>query len=194
MNHAQMTSLPRPSLNRPSFLGEVINTLLFIIAVFTLMQLALPRSVVHGSSMEPNFEEGQYLIISRLNYLIGEPHRGDIVVFNSPEADSGDPSLIKRVIGLPGDFVEIIETQVYINGELLDEPYIKEACNVRRCRDNTWELGPDQYFLMGDNRNVSQDSRSFGPVTRDHIIGEALFRYWPPESIGIVQGSHYPAE
>ncbi|GAB4346402.1 MAG: signal peptidase I [Phototrophicales bacterium] len=182
----EMTSLPRPPVGRFNWLKEIIGTLIFLVAVFTLLQLALPRSVVHGSSMEPNFEEGQRLVISRINYMIGDPQRGDIVVFNSPASDPGEPSLIKRVIGLPGETVEIRDTQVYIDGVLLDEPYIKEPCRPSSCRDQIHHLGENEYFLMGDNRNVSNDSRSFGPVTHDRIIGEVLFRYWPLNQIGFM--------
>ena len=186
METSTQPRLPKPRIKQESFLRELINTLIFIVAVFTLLQLAMPRSVVHGSSMEPNFGEGQYLIISRVNYLLGEPERGDIVVFNSPDARSDEPSLIKRVIGLPGETIEIRDTIVHIDGEPLDEPYINEPCTVRKCQDEIWELGPNEYFLMGDNRNVSNDSRSFDAVQRELIIGEVLLRYWPLDRFGIV--------
>lgn len=177
--------LPRPRVGQFRAVKEVISTLLFLIAVFTLLQLALPRSEVHGRSMEPTFVEGQRLIISRINYMLGDPQRGDIVVFNSPQARDDDPSLIKRVIGLPGELVEIRDRDVYINGERLDEPYIKEPC-TRQCRDRQWQLANDEYFVMGDNRNVSNDSRAFGPIKHSAIIGEALFRYWPLNAIGFI--------
>lgn len=180
---------PRPRIKRFHFIQEVVGTLLFVVAVFTLLQLAMPRSIVHGSSMEPTFIEGQYLIISRVNYLLGDPQRGDIAVFNSPNADPDDPSLIKRIIGLPGETVEIRDTLIYINGDLLSEPYLLEPCTDRRCRDRTWELGPEEYFLMGDNRNVSNDSRSFNAVSHDRIIGQVILRYWPLDQLGTV-GSH----
>lgn len=180
-----MPKLPRPRIGQFRAVKEVISTLLFLIAVFTLLQLALPRSEVHGRSMEPTFVEGQRLIISRINYMLGDPQRGDIVVFNSPQARDDDPSLIKRVIGLPGELVEIRDREVYINGERLDEPYIKEPC-TRQCRDRQWQLANDEYFVMGDNRNVSNDSRAFGPIKHSAIIGEALFRYWPLNAIGFI--------
>jgi signal peptidase I len=182
----EITPRPRPQLRQSGIIRETISLLVFVVAVFTLLQLAMPRSIVHGSSMEPTFKEGQYLVISRVNYLLGDPERGDIIVFNSPVADPGDPSLIKRVIGLPGDFVEIRDTLVYVNGQLLDESYINEPCRARNCPDADWELDQDEYFVMGDNRNVSNDSRSFGPVSYDRIIGEVLLRYWPLDELGIV--------
>ncbi|MDX2075301.1 MAG: signal peptidase I [bacterium] len=177
--------LPRPKVGQFRGIKEIISTVVFLVAVFVILQLALPRSEVHGRSMEPTFVEGQRLIISRVNYMIGNPQRGDIIVFNSPESDPGDPSLIKRVVGMPGELVEIRDKEVYINGVKLDEPYIKEPC-TRSCRDNSWQLGADEYFLMGDNRNVSNDSRKFGPVKHSAVIGEALFRYWPLNAIGFI--------
>ena len=177
--------LPRPRVGQFRMMKELIGTIVFLIAVFTLLQLALPRSEVHGRSMEPTFVEGQRLIISRVNYMVGNPQRGDVLVFNSPQSDSDDPSLIKRVVGLPGELVEIRDQEVYINGERLDEPYIKEPC-TRQCRDRQWQLENDEYFVMGDNRNVSNDSRAFGPIKHSAIIGEALFRYWPLNAIGFI--------
>ena len=131
--------LPRPRVGQFRIIKELIGSIVFLVAVFTLLQLALPRSEVHGRSMEPTFVEGQRLIISRVNYMVGNPQRGDILVFNSPQSDSDDPSLIKRVVGLPGELVEIRDQEVYINGERLDEPYIKEPC-TRQCRDRQWQL------------------------------------------------------
>lgn len=177
--------LPRPRVGQFRVIKELIGTIVFLVAVFTLLQLALPRSEVHGRSMEPTFVEGQRLIISRVNYMVGNPQRGDVLVFNSPQSDSDDPSLIKRVVGLPGELVEIRDQEVYINGERLDEPYIKEPC-TRQCRDRQWQLADDEYFVMGDNRNVSNDSRAFGPIKHSAIIGEALFRYWPLNAIGFI--------
>lgn len=186
---------PRPKVRRHSLIREVIGTIGFVIAAFTLLQLALPRSVVHGSSMEPNLQEGQRLVISRLNYLFGQPQRGDIAVFNSPEPRSeGEPPLIKRVIGVPGDVVEVIDQRIYVNGVPLDEPYLSEPCDERHCRENRWELGPDEYIMMGDNRNNSNDSRSFDAVPRENIIGEALFRFWPVDKIGVIHRYLFPKQ
>lgn len=185
--------VPRPNL-RPMGLGrEIISTLVFLVAVFTLLQLAIPRSVVHGRSMQPSFQEGQRLVISRLNYLFGSPHRGDIVIFNSPDPLTPDePSLIKRIIGLPGDVIEFREKQLYINGVLTEEPYINEA-QCRKCPDQKWELGDNEYFMMGDNRNNSRDSREFGPVPAENLIGEAIFRFWPIGNLGVVDHYRFPS-
>lgn len=186
--------MPRPVLHRRGFSREIIETIVLIGAIYALVNLASVRFIVEGPSMQPTFHTGQVLVVSRVNYLLGDPHRGDIVVFNPPNQSSpDDPPYIKRVIGLPGDTVEIRNTKVYINGVELDEPYINEPCDSSHCQDNTWTLGPDQYFMMGDNRNHSSDSRGFQtPVTRERIIGEALVRYWPPSDWGIVNRINYP--
>ncbi len=183
----------RPRLGRSGWGQEIVSTAIFVVAVFTLLQLAMPRSVVHGSSMEPNFVENQRLVISRVHYLFGDPQRGDIIVFNSPSPREPDePSLVKRVIGLPGETIEFRDQQLYINGELMEEPYINGPCTSFRCRDNIWELGPDEYFMMGDNRNVSNDSRAFGPVPRGNLVGEVLLRFWPLDKVGVVQQYRFP--
>lgn len=188
MQESQAESLPRPRLQFPNSrqtIREIGETIALVAVIFTLVNLASARFVVDGPSMQPNFETGQFVIVSRVNYLIGEPQRGDVVVFQYPGNLADD--YIKRVIGTPGDTVEIRNTQVYVNGELLNEPYINEPCEPSRCGDNVWELGEDEYFMMGDNRNHSSDSRGFGPVARKLIIGEALLRYWPPQDWGIVR-------
>lgn len=182
----------RPTLQQRGLFHEVLETCIFVIVVFVLVEMALPRFLVDGRSMQPNFADGQRIIVSRLHYLFGEPARGDIVIFNSPASRPGDPPLIKRVIGLPGETIEIRETLVYVNGSSLNEPYINEPCSVNRCRDEVWQLGPEEYFLMGDNRNNSRDSRSFGPVAADALIGEALLRYWPPSDWGLVLHIAFP--
>lgn len=187
--------MPRPKLHVPGFMQEMINMLVFAIAIFTLFEMVLPRSIVDGHSMEPSFVSDQRLVISRAHYWLGAPERGDIIVFNSPQPRSSNESaLVKRVIGLPGDTVEFRDQQLYINGELLEEPYINEPCSNYKCRDNIWELGPEEYFMMGDNRNVSNDSRAFGPVPASNIVGEVLFRYWPISDIGVVQKYRFPSD
>lgn len=186
----------RPRLRRPHFIGELVRTVIFVFTVTVLFDMAIPRSLVEGRSMNPTFYTDDRLVVSRLNYLFGKPERGDIVVFNSvnPAEFAQGVMLIKRVVGLPGETVELRNQQVYINGIALDEPYINEACDVARCPDMLEQLGANEYFVMGDNRNVSQDSRRFGPVNIDHIVGEAVFRYWTPQGIGIINGHNYNAQ
>jgi signal peptidase I len=166
------------------FIREMMPLLIF----FALIELTVPRFLVAGPSMQPTFQDDQRLIVSRIHYLFGGPERGDLVVFSSPE--SGIP-LIKRIIGMPGDRVELLDTELYLNGVLLDEPYISEPCQLEMCPARSWSIGPDEYFVMGDNRNHSNDSRSFGPIKKDTIIGEALVRYWPPQDWALLKQLHY---
>ncbi len=186
---------PRPKLKRSTFVREVIETIILIGLFYTLVNLASVRFYIEGPSMQPNFWANQFLIVSRANYLLGDPQRGDIVVFDPPGDDGtpNEPLLIKRLIGLPGETVSLHEGQVYIDGTPLNEPYIKEPC-TRSCNDNSWQLGADEFFFMGDNRNNSRDSRAFGPVTINRIIGEAVVRYWPPQDWGIVTRYRFPEQ
>jgi signal peptidase I len=183
----------RPRLRRGGLLREVISTAVFLVAVFTLLQMAIPRSEVLSISMQPNLIESQRLVISRINYLFGNPQRGDIVVFDPPGSAPNDPPLIKRLIGLPNETIEFRDALVYINGVKLDEPYIKEPCQPYSCPNQKWTLGQNEYFFMGDNRNHSRDSRSFGPITHDRIFGRAIFRWWPLDKIGPLTFT-YPTE
>jgi signal peptidase I len=176
----------RPRLRRPGRLREIANLLLFLMAVYALLEMAVPRSVVLQISMNPTLSEGQRLLISRVSYLFSEPERGNIVVFETPDEQTDSATLIKRLIGLPGEMLEFRSQNVYINGVQLDEPYLNEACLPTNCEDGEWQIGADEYFMMGDNRNHSRDSRAFGPVTRDHLVGRALVRWWPPAVIGFL--------
>lgn len=181
-----VTLAPRPRLKRRGLFFELFETALLIVAIYALVDLASVRFYVEGPSMKPNFYTGQRVIVSRVNTMMADPQRGEIIVIESPSRPGIDPPLIKRLIALPGDVVEIRNTRVYVNGSELQEPYINEVCTVRHCPDARWQLGPDEYFVMGDNRNHSNDSRDFGPITRNHIVGEVLVRYWPPQDWGLV--------
>jgi signal peptidase I len=196
MIDAKIKPQVRPKLRRPGLIDEIIRTVIFVVVVTVLFDMAIPRSLVEGNSMQPTFEgdpqSGQWrdrLIVSRIHYLVSRPHRGDIIVFNSLDTSDPDTMLIKRVIGEPGDTVEWRDHQLYINGVLVEEDYINEPCTS--CDNKTLELQPDEYFVMGDNRNHSRDSRAFGPVPIDHIVGRVIFRYWPLPRIGIIQGLAY---
>ena len=164
--------------------------MILAVAIYALVNLATVRFVVDGPSMEPNFQDDQYLMVSRIHYLFNEPERGDIIVFHYPEQVTDD--YIKRIIGIPGDTIELRDARLYINGEIIDEPYINEPCAPRNCAEETWQLDPDEYFVMGDNRNHSRDSRIFDAIRRDHIVGEVIARYWPPGAWGLVNHINYP--
>lgn len=191
-------ALARPRLHLHGLWREILETIILIGAIYALVNLATVRFIVDGPSMQPNFYTGQVLVVSRVNYLLGDPQRGDIVVFNPPDVPPDEPPYIKRVIGLPGETVEVRDENgvgnVYINGKMLNQSFINEPCTAINCPPKTWNLGPNEYIVMGDNRNHSRDSRAFNAVTRDRIIGEALIRYWPPPVWGSVYKIAFPAD
>ena len=134
--------------------------------------------------MLPTLHEGEYLIINKLIYYLEEPERGDIIVLHFPNDRSRD--FIKRIIGLPGDTVEIRNGEVRVNGYLLNEPYISAPPN----NNKTWQIPEDQFFVVGDNRPNSSDSRSWSYLPREDIIGRAWVVYWPPQDWQLVP--HFP--
>lgn len=165
-----------------SVIIEIVETLLLAVILFLGINTISARIQVDGRSMEPSFVHGEYVIVNKLAYRFGEFQRGDVIVFPFPYNEEED--YIKRVIGLPGDHVELRDGQVYVNGQRLDEPYIQEAAR----RDFSEMLVPDDaVFVMGDNRNDSSDSREWGPLSMDSVIGKALFVYWPPSRVGVVE-------
>jgi signal peptidase I len=175
----------RPQLKRPGLLNELIRTAIFVLAATVLFDMAIPRSLVNGTSMEPTFLDGERLVVSRLHYLSNPPKRGEIVVFNAVRPNDS-AMLIKRVIGLPGETISLRDGDVYIDGQRLREPYTNGPCTRMSCRQGVTVLGGDEYFIMGDNRNVSVDSRIFGPVPFDHIVGRVVLRFFPLDRVGIV--------
>lgn len=182
---------PQPNFNRRAqFLKELLQTGLMVLIIYTLLNLVVPRYMVEGSSMEPNFHEGQRLFVSRMEYMFGEPQRGHVVVFRNPKDPKGE-DLIKRIIGLPDETVRVEEGRVFIDGVLLEEDYLNEP--LRYTGEREWELGADEFFVMGDNRNNSNDSFDFGPIKREAIVGRALASYWPPQWWGIVPSQDYPS-
>jgi signal peptidase I len=183
-----------PPLRRGRTIRDILDTAILIFLVYTLVNLATVRFFIEGPSMQPSFYEGQYILVSRVHYLLGEPARGDIVVIDPPGDDGmpNEPLLIKRLIGLPGETLALREGVLYIDGVAFDEPYIRETCTTVTCTDRTWEIPPGAYFFMGDNRNNSRDSRAFGTVERRRIIGEAVIRYWPPTDWELVTRYRFP--
>jgi len=182
-----IANLPRPRLaSRRSLLREALETALLILSIYCLVNLATARYVVEGASMAPNFRTDQFIIVSRIAYLLGSPARGDVIVFHNPQDPARD--FIKRVIGLPGETIQILNGKVYIDGAPIDEPYVAALCKNHAC-DRTWTLDADHFFVLGDNRNQSHDSHSFGPLDHSLIIGKAWIRYWPPSDWSIIP--HY---
>jgi signal peptidase I len=170
---------------------EIIETLLLALIVFVLVQLFVAQPYqVQQESMENTLMPSQYVLVDKLTPRFDPYHRGDIVVFNPPANWQEDPTgtpYIKRIIGIPGDTVEISDGQVFVNGSQLDEPYLFENQPTEATGTNlSWTLKDNQYFVMGDHRAASQDSRVFGPITKESIIGRAWLRYWPMDQFGVL--------
>ena len=162
------------------FLKDVVETLVLSAVLFVGINVVSARIRVDGESMVPTLVSGEYVIVSRLSYRFGTPQRGDIIVFHFPR----DPKeeYIKRVIGLPGDQVEIKDGHVYINGQQLQENYL----DVQMDYTGSWRVPADQLFVLGDNRNNSSDSHDWGTVPMDYVVGKAILVYWPPLDWGLV--------
>ncbi|MBN1580464.1 MAG: signal peptidase I [Anaerolineae bacterium] len=168
----------KPSIGR--FLIDAVETLVLATIIFVSIRILVRNFWIEGSSMEPNLHHGQYLFVTRYNYWLKSPQRGDIIVFSSPVVPERD--LIKRVVGLPGEHVVIQDAQVFIDGAVLDEPYARPITY----RGGAWTLRQDQVFVLGDNRSFSQDSHSWGPLEMEAIVGKAWLCYWPPSLWGLI--------
>jgi signal peptidase I len=155
-------------------LYDILETILLSAALFFVINALTARVRVDGFSMLPTLQDGNFVLVNRLAYRFGEPQRGDIIVFHF-ELTRQD--LIKRVIGLPGDEVRIENGVVYVNGAALDEPYIAAVPNY----SGTWLVPSENFFVLGDNRNDSSDSHSWGMLPVDEVIGKAVLVYWPFE-------------
>lgn len=179
---------------------EIIQTVILAVVLFLLIRNVIQNFRIDGISMEPNFHNGQFLIVNRFAYCPGlhldisplnihlektwcvrEPKRGDVIVFEYPKDLSRD--FIKRVIGLPGDTVEVRGGKIYINGQVMPEPF---GPNPGSSTNGPITVGADEVFVMGDNRNNSSDSRTWGSLPLKYVIGKALLSYWPPRYWAVV--------
>jgi len=183
-----------PASTGSSFLRELAEVVLLAVILYIGISFAVQTVHVEGLSMFATLDDNDYLIANKIDYRLHAPQRGDIIILRPPNNNSTD--FIKRVIALPGERLLIRDGFVYINGHRLIEPYVPEAWVVF----NNWPttgspngavIPPNQYFVMGDNRNKSQDSRYFGPIGRDRIDGRAWFRIWPLNNFGDIY-SHAP--
>lgn len=177
-----------------AFFLDLIETIVIALSVFVIIYLFLfqPHQV-RGSSMYPNFYDGEYLLTDKVSYRMHNPKRGDVIVFRAPRNEEYD--YIKRIVGMPGERIRIEGNKIYINNNLLEEPYIpvdyytyagtflKEGQNM---------IIPEQnYFVFGDNRVHSSDSREWGFVPQENIVGKTWFRYWPPKRMGLIEEVDY---
>lgn len=161
-----------------SQIRQILIIILVAIGVFFISRATVQSFVVLGSSMNPNLENGQRIMVDKAIYRIRDPHRGEVIVFQPPNGKAVD--FIKRVIGLPGDTVEIQDGLVFINGYALNEPYIKAHPSYTMAEE---EIPAGEYFVLGDNRNNSNDSHSWGTVPQENIVGKAWLSFWPPGTI-----------
>ena len=164
-----------------SFFRELAITAVLALAIFFLLHFTIDTVIVLGISMEPNFHSGQRILVSKVSYRMHEPERGDVIVFRPVNLE--DKDLIKRIIALPRDTVEVKDSAVYVNGTELKEPYIKNPPNYDFPEQ---EVPADNYFVLGDNRNRSNDSHTGWFVPRQNIIGKAWVSIWPPPEWGLV--------
>ena len=174
-----------------SWVKELISTVIYFAVVialtFLFVEFVGQRTHVNGASMEATLEDGDNLIVDKISYRFKDPERFDIIVF--PYKYQEDTYYIKRIIGLPGETVEIENGEIYINGEVLEESYGKEVMKNAGIAADPIELGEDEYFVLGDNRNNSSDSRdpSVGTIKEDTIVGRAFIRIWPFDKFGILK-------
>jgi signal peptidase I len=194
-----------PQRERPrerSAFVDLLRTAAQALLLFVILSTLIGRFEIHQISMEPNFHEGQRVLVSKLDSIwsslfVRTAHaaesrraspfalkRGQVVVFFKTRERDED-ALIKRVIGLPGDTIELRDGGVLINGAPLDETYLQGTQTSCANYCQPLALGPDQYFLMGDNRTNSLDSRSFGPIPAGQIVGRVVLRYWPLEQVEV---------
>lgn len=171
-------------------IAEFIETFVVIGAIFALLYLfvAQPHKV-SGKSMFPTYDDGDFIFTDKISYKIGEVKKGDVVVLKNPKNEAQD--FIKRVMALPHDKIKIEGGRVYVNGNLLEETYLPANTNTRSGayikEGEEITAGDNQYLVIGDNRDHSSDSRAWGPVKKEEIIGRVFFRYWPPNVFGLIK-------
>jgi len=188
----QSNDAPRPE-QHGSFLGDIIKFAFIALLIVVPFRLFVAQPfIVSGASMEPTFETGQYLVVDQLSYRFEEPQRGDVVIFQYPK----NPSLffIKRIIGVPGEIVDIQNGTVTIHGSdlsetiTLAEPYV--SLENEKTDSSAVALKESEYFVLGDNRRASSDSRAWGALPRDLIVGRALVRLLPVQEISLFPGEY----
>ncbi|MBW7882150.1 MAG: signal peptidase I [Caldilineaceae bacterium] len=163
---------------------ELVETVILSLVIFLLIRQVVQNYRIENHSMEPNFYEGQFVLVNKLAYRLGQPERGDVVVFHNPRNPNED--YIKRIIGLPGDTVEVHDQTVFINGQPLSETFPHNSISPGDVRPPV-VVEDNQLYVMGDNRPNSSDSRVFGPVSQDLVVGQAWLRIWPLVEFGIVE-------
>jgi len=169
------------------FIFDIIETLALAGILFLGINAVSARVRVDGFSMQPTLEDGEFVLVSKLNYRFGDVERGDIVVFHFPM--DPEQELIKRVIGLPGDTINVQNGTVLVNGQALNEPYIA----ADPAYSGEWTVPEGHLFVLGDNRNDSSDSHSWGYLPFEKVVGKALVIYWPPSFWKVIRHTEIPA-
>lgn len=179
-----------------SFFLEIAKIVIIsLIIIIPIRYFIIQPFYVKGASMEPNFYDHEYLIIDEISYRFSEPERGDVVVFRYPR--NPQEFFIKRIIGLPGESIQVKDGEVYIfnegneDGVLVEENYLDKNNKTHGTNENIISLDNDDYFVLGDNRNSSKDSRSFGPVDESFIVGKVLLRGWPFDRFNLFDSHQY---
>lgn len=175
-------------------LFDFLQGIVVILAVMVMIYLfIMSPQEVSGSSMEGNFHNGEFILTNKIEYKLTDPKRGDVVIFKSP--GNKDVDFIKRVIAKPGETVEIKNNAYYVNDNKLDEPYLSPGVYMFGGsflhENQIYTVPPGKYFVSGDNRPHSSDSREFGPITKEDFIGKAILRYWPFPEAGIIKRPSY---
>lgn len=178
---AEETQPAEERTNWKRFILDVIETLVLAIILFVGINTISARVRVDGFSMRPTLEDGEFVLVSKLSYTFGEFERGDIVVFHFPL--NPEEELVKRIIGLPGDHVLVRDGQLYLNGQLLQEDYIAGA----PVYSGEWTVAEGTLFVLGDNRNNSNDSKDWGLLPQENVVGKAVLIYWPPSLWKVLQ-------
>lgn len=173
--------MPDKNIYTDVILKFVMDIVVVIVFAFFIIFFFCDKATVVGNSMSPEFTNGEVVLINKMAYTIGSPKRFDIVVF-----ENNNSTGIKRIIGLPGEKIKIVDSKIYINGELLQDTYFEDSYESGYA-DEEIEIGPDEYFVMGDNRNVSEDSRFsyVGNVKYSEIIGKVWFIASPFNRLGL---------
>jgi len=163
------------------FLLDVLETIVLSALLFAAINAISARIRVDGFSMEPTLLNGEFVIVNKLSYKLGDPQYSDVIVFHFPR--DPEQEYIKRIIGLPGDLVRIADGQVFVNKKKINEPYITAPPKYQ----SEWKVAEGSLFVLGDNRNRSSDSHNWGTVPLDYVVGKALFIYWPPQAWGSIE-------
>ncbi len=177
-----------------SFFLDFLETIVVALSIFVVIYLFLfqPHEV-KGASMESNFHDGEYILTDKISYRFREPARGEVIIFKAPK--NPDIDYIKRIIGLPGETVKVDNGYVWVNAKKLVEDYIHDQTTILGSgfisEGQDAVVPVNEYFVMGDNRPHSSDSREFGPIPKSSIIGRALIRYWPPPNLGMIPQIQY---